>query len=73
MYPHESRPEEGVRGRVDLLQPLATQVVAIAHDANDRAGEVFDFAIRRQIDDAQVYTKRARRLAPVLLEPPGSA
>src|SRR5262249_31124761 len=41
-----------------LSQPLAAQVVAGANEGNHPAGEVFPLAIRRQIDDAQIYPQR---------------
>jgi hypothetical protein len=44
--------------RVDLLQPLAAQVVAVANKVNDLAGEVFPLAIGGEIYDAEIDAQR---------------
>jgi hypothetical protein len=48
----------GVLG-ANPLKPLASQVIVVADEVNNGAGEALPLTIRCQVGDAQVYTQRA--------------
>jgi hypothetical protein len=42
-----------------LLQPLAAQVIAFTDEVDNLAGEMFSFAVGREVNDAQVNPQRS--------------